>query len=802
MRAPMSRVLTRAPGLAVLLLALAAGGSHAASVGPGEGICGSNHCWAGDRTLLYRAAPGERNAVGVELQGEELVIADGGGVGIAARGACRAEGSVARCPVGDAWALYVVTDDADDRIAVDPTVRSRLPVLTWAGEGNDHLTGSGSGQLSGGGGHDELLPGPGLAESGSSPDLVWYADRAESVFVRLGTDGSTSGNGGAGESDRIHDGLERVRGGSGNDHLIGDDDRNELSGADGADVIEGHGGNDVLLGERGASTLRGGEGDDLLLTSEDFVEIAGGPGWDEFADDRWSLASLTVSLDDQQNDGVDLDGDQAPDNLGNVRSDVDALQGGAGYDRLTGSAGANQLSGAAGDDRLDGGPGADRIAGGEGDDVLIALDGDVDELTCGEGMDVVAVDSVDAVAADCERSVDRIEDLPPAFDPGELARSGTAVVWVTSPPQSGMAIHYVGGAATDSDLTVSVEPDPWGSQSGPALVTENGPPLRPGPGCERTSKPGQVRCQHASLLDIEAGDGDDRLNVVAPYTSKVRGGPGRDQLSTRTTQDWPRALLSGGPGSDTLVAEGGDNILAGGQGDDSVSVPSGRNLLCGGDAWDTDRGWYSCDPLDSGDDTLEGGAGFEQAFGGDGADRLVGGAGPDYLHGEEGDDRVEALDGMRDVLSCGPGNDQVTVDLVDQLAPGCETGRPIVVPSGPPLPPGRKLGLDLPSRGLLKDGSVLVFVGCRYDRLERCSGRLSAAVPLRRARGRTARTLTARGHFRLRPGRERRLRLTVGRSQRKLLMRSALQKARLTVTVRKRSVTVPLRLTRRDTGYF
>jgi len=113
---------------------------------------------------------------------------------------------------------------------------------------------------------------------------------------------------------------------------------------------------------------------------------------------------------------------------------VDALTAGAGADTLLGGDGRDRLAGAGGNDRLDGGSGDDALAGedgadsldaglgrdlldgGAGDDVLRSRDGQADDLRCGGGDDRVEADTLDVVAADCER-VERAPIAPPP-EPG------------------------------------------------------------------------------------------------------------------------------------------------------------------------------------------------------------------------------------------------------------------------------------------------------------------------------------------------------------------------------------------------
>ena len=61
------------------------------------------------------------------------------------------------------------------------------------------------------------------------------------------------------------------------------------------------------------------------------------------------------------------------------------------------------------------------------------------------------------------------------------------------------------------------------------------------------------------------------------------------------------------------------------------------------------------------------------AGGGAGEDEIYGLEGRDFLLGGAGDDFIEAADGERDHIGCGPGNDVVSVDKKDLVAHDCET---------------------------------------------------------------------------------------------------------------------------------
>lgn len=98
--------------------------------------------------------------------------------------------------------------------------------------------------------------------------------------------------------------------------------------------------------------------------------------------------------------------------------------------------------------------------------------------------------------------------------------------------------------------------------------------------------------------------------------------------------------------ADTLDARGGADKVYGRAGNDKLSGGSGGDLLDG----------------ESGKDTL---------IGGSGNDKLRGGTGNDKLYGGYGNDTFAARDGVKDVISCGPGTDTAYVDRYDYTY-GCE----------------------------------------------------------------------------------------------------------------------------------
>jgi Ca2+-binding RTX toxin-like protein len=123
----------------------------------------------------------------------------------------------------------------------------------------------------------------------------------------------------------------------------------------------------------------------------------------------------------------------------------------------------------------------------------------------------------------------------------------------------------------------------------------------------------------------------------------------------------PRAGLLVVMAGTILIILAADDALAGvvigGGDDDSLRGSGAGESLVGFGGGDETWGLAGDDALSSGGDD----------------DALYGGTGHDALLGSAGDDFVEARDGERDYVWCGPGDDTVSVDPVDRVARNCET---------------------------------------------------------------------------------------------------------------------------------
>jgi Ca2+-binding RTX toxin-like protein len=180
----------------------------------------------------------------------------------------------------------------------------------------------------------------------------------EGLFVSLG-----DGNDEVANSTAL---LAVLRGGAGNDRLLGGLVGNELHGDAGDDVLEGGPGDDLVAGGIGADEIHG----DPIGTDPD-------RGGLDLTSYKFRTNGVRVTPDDVANDGEPGEGD-------NVFSDVEIVEGGQGDDRLRM---ANVFFGG-----LLGGPGDDVLVGTTSRNFLEVLFGDA-------GNDVLRSGPTDAIAS-------------------------------------------------------------------------------------------------------------------------------------------------------------------------------------------------------------------------------------------------------------------------------------------------------------------------------------------------------------------------------------------------------------------
>ena len=179
-----------------------------------------------------------------------------------------------RDPGRRARTRYATTSRRRGRRHHHRAVRRRHPAR-WPGHRRHQRRGRRR-SLFGDEGDDLLIGGTGTDgfDGGAGTDIVSYEDRTAPVSVTLD---NLSNDGAPGENEQVSDAtVEGVRGGAGNDTLIGSAVPDRLEGGGGHDRLNGRGGGDVLLGG----------------TGEDIADFGAHP------------AAVTVSLDGVANDGV------------------------------------------------------------------------------------------------------------------------------------------------------------------------------------------------------------------------------------------------------------------------------------------------------------------------------------------------------------------------------------------------------------------------------------------------------------------------------------------------------------------
>ncbi len=195
------------------------------------------------------------------------------------------------------------------------------------------------------------------------------------------------------------------RGGTGDDVLRGTQLSVTASGGEGNDVLFAATRSDSTLAQ---DSLSGGPGDDVLNSSTSREGSAlmdggtgadrmlGGPG-EDFVVYFDRARDLTITLDDQANDGETGEGD-------NLLGSIDLIFGGLANDSITGREGNETLIGDEGNDLLDGGAGEDTLDGGGGADVYRGGDGidsaDVIGTTQGRSFAVNLSVTLDDIAND------------------------------------------------------------------------------------------------------------------------------------------------------------------------------------------------------------------------------------------------------------------------------------------------------------------------------------------------------------------------------------------------------------------
>ncbi len=545
--------------------------------------------------------------------------------------------------------------------------------IVGSNTGNDWLRGDAfSNQLTGAGGNDLLegLTGDDQLTGSAGADIldggegVDTADYFEDQAVVLSLKDPSISSGGAIGDTLIS--IENVVGSnSGDDMIIGDENKNVLYGLGGNDHLEGLGGDDLLVGGGGGDTIDGGEGIDTVY-------------YDDFSDHVISL------VNPQAQEGTAAGDTFISIEIFRVRSGYNSFIGNAAANIFYGGDYFNNIDGGAGDDALYGGIGEDTFLGGAGKDLFSGGAGiDIVDYSNGAAVSVSlsgAFANGGAATGDVLKS---IENLAGSSKGGDrlMGSSGINVLQGNGGDDILFALggndSLFGGTGRDradfyySNKAIRVDLGQFGNGSGDSNLNDRLDSIEDLGG----SKLGN---------DILRGDGQD--NYITGYGGKdaLYGEFGNDLLVGEAGFD----SLYGDQGNDELAGGSGNDKLFGGAGDDYLAGGIGADLLDGGTG--TDVADYSDDSgsvirLDTpglstgaakgdvfksieviigsrtGRDSIYGNAAANILLGNGGNDKLFGNAGSDILAGGKGADRLDG--GVGEDIADYFGSTGVTVAL-------------------------------------------------------------------------------------------------------------------------------------------
>jgi hypothetical protein len=255
-------------------------------------------------------------------------------------------------------------------------------------------------------------------------------------------------------------------------------------------------------------------------------------------------------------------------------------------------------------------------------------------------------------------------------------------------------------------------------QRGEGIAVHDTAPITHDKSCKDTPDPGTIVCEPVHLIaaSFDLGDGDDRLEQVPPDTGvDVNAGPGDDLIDLRAGG---AGVLRGG--------EGDDDIRAGAQGSAMVGGPGADTMVGGASNADfvsyadhtapvtvTQDGIANDGAAGEGDNVM---SGIEQLEGGSGDDDLTGTDGIDNINGLNGNDHIDGGDGA-DFLEGGGGADTIEGGAGSDNITGYVAGLGVNL-DDPGYAPPAPAAADGPGTLLGGDGSDVVRGGPATDHID------------------------------------------------------------------------------------
>lgn len=339
--------------------------------------------------------------------------------------------------------------------------------------------------------------------------------------------------------------IEDAIGGSGDDHIYGNDVDNALYGGDGDDYIDGGAGNDLLYGGNGSDTAA-------------FGGASGGV----------SVNLAASGPQDTGGDGVD------------TLFDLESLSGSTHDDELIGNAGDNTLSGGAGADTLVGGEGNDRILGGTGNDDLDGGDGvdTADFSDAAAGVTVTGLTTATGAGTDLLTGFENVrgstknDSLQGNADDNELyGDAGNDTL------TGGEGNDILRGEAGADTLSGDAGNDQLqgGAGNDRYLPDEMDTVLEQANGGTDTIVAAFTTMLAVNVENLELSGSADVDGTGNNGANSLTGNAGANVLDGKIGND----RLMGGAGNDTLVYDAADTtLIAGGSDFDTLAVGAGLTL--------------------------------------------------------------------------------------------------------------------------------------------------------------------------------------------------------------------------------
>ncbi|WP_305883677.1 calcium-binding protein [Alsobacter ponti] len=437
--------------------------------------------------------------------------------------------------------IVEAADGGTDRVVTtlnefDLSTQSNVEYLAFEGTGDFSGVGNDvANEIKGGTGNDTLagLGGADTLIGGDGSDMADYSRSAQAVNVDLTR--TEPQVGGDAEGDRLV-GIEKLRGSSQADTLVGDA---------AANVLDGQAGDDSLVGGGGADTMSGGAGDDTYVVDD--------------AND------VTTELADGGNDTVRVV--TAVSARATAQANIENLiYAGAGNFTGIGNALANRIEGGSGNDSLSGLGGANTLIGNDGDDTLAGVAGPgvsiaSDSLVGGAGDDVYLVDSTSDVVA-------------------ELPGGGTDEIQTANLTAYDLTANAA-NAANVENLTYTGSQNFTGTGNALANVITGGS----GKDTLSGAAGDDTLVGGAGADSLDGGVGLDEASY-ANATTSVRvdltsglGSGGDAEGDTYANIENARGSITA---ASTLIGNSGDNVLIGGDANDRMTGGLGADTLIGG----------------------------------------------------------------------------------------------------------------------------------------------------------------------------------------------------------------------------